>query len=114
MRKFKSRRKQFKKVKKKVGGEVGENFRVRLPRGKELFAHVNTLSGGKRMIVTCSDGKERMARVPGKLKRIWVRLDDYVLVIPWELEGDKKCDISWRYRQTEVDWLKNHGYLKGL
>ena len=114
MRKFRSKRKQFKKVKKKVGGAIGENFRVRLPRDKELFAHVETLHGGKRMTVSCSDGKERMARVPGKIKRIWVRLDDYVLVEPWELEGDKKCDIVWRYRDTETQWLKDHGYLKGL
>jgi len=114
MRKFKTKRKQFKKVKAKVGGEIGANFRVRLPRAGELFAHVESMSGGKRMVVICSDGRERRARVPGKLKRIWVRLDDYVLIKPWSIEGDIKCDIAWRYRQTEVSWLKDHGYLKNL
>ena len=95
---------------------VGEEFRVRTPHTNEgeIIGVVEALHGGKRMTVRCADGKKRMCRVPGKLKKIWVRADDIVIVKPWTLEGDKKADIAWRYKHTEVDWLQRNGYLKDL
>ena len=113
MRKYRSQRKTQKKFKKKTGTGVQE-FRVRLPREGEIMGRVQELHGGKRMTVKCADGKLRMCRIPGKLKRIWVRKDDYVIIKPWEVEGDKKGDIAWRYRQTEIDWLKQRGHLQNL
>ena len=54
--------------------------------------------GGSRMKVACKDGKERMCRIPGKLRnRVWVRDGDVVIVKPFEIEGDKKGDVIWRY-----------------
>ncbi|MEM0372605.1 MAG: translation initiation factor eIF-1A [archaeon] len=91
--------------------EEGQDFRVRLPREGEMFAVVESLHGGKRMEVKCADGKLRMARIPGKLKKIFVREDDLVLVKPWDIEGEKKCDIAWRYKQNEIDWLKRNKKL---
>jgi len=36
--------------------------------------------------VRCADGKERTARIPGRMqKRVWIREDDIVLVEPWGL-----------------------------
>ncbi|MBI4214708.1 translation initiation factor eIF-1A [archaeon] len=93
-------------------GVGGEEMHVRTPREDELTGHVEQLHGAKHMLVKCSDGKMRMCRVPGKMSKIWVREDDYVLVEPWSVEGDKKGDIIWRYRQVEADWLKKHGFLK--
>ena len=113
MRKF-QRKKKYKPRHKKRQYNQQEIFRVRLPRGEEIMGMVEQLHGGKRMTVRCADGKRRMCRVPGKLKRIWVRADDYVIIKPWSIEGDKKADIAWKYRRAEVDWLRRHGYLKDL
>ena len=105
--KFQRRKKQ-----KRTFPQPGEQgFRVRLPRDKEVFGLVEQLHGGKRMTVKCSDDKIRMCRIPGKLKRVYVREDDYVIVEPWDIEGDKKGDIIWKYRKVEEDWLRRKGYL---
>ena len=50
-----------------------------------------------------------------KLKRkLWVRENDLVLVEPWQLGGDEKGDIIFKYRPSQIDWLKRKSYLKGL
>ena len=65
------------------------------------------------MKVRCIDGKMRICRIPGRLKRrLWVRDGDIVLVEPWELGGDEKGDIVYKYRQNQVAWLEKHGFLK--
>ena len=52
-------------------------------------------------------------RIPGKLKkRIWVREGDAIAIKPWEIEGDKKGDVVWRYHPNEKAWLREKGYLK--
>ena len=98
----------------KPHGPQDQEFRVRLPREGEMFGIVLQLHGGKHMTVKCADGKMRMCRIPGKLKKIWVRENDYVLVKPWSVETEKKGDIAWRYKQVEIDWLKRNDYLKDL
>jgi translation initiation factor 1A len=96
--------------KKSEGNE--EEIRVRLPKGNELFGIVTGLAGAARFVVSCSDGKERLCRVPGSIKReIWVKEGDYVIVKPWEVD-DKRGDIIFRYTHIQVDWLKKKGYLK--
>lgn len=88
-------------------------MRVKLPRQGEVLGTVTGIMGGGRMTVLCTDGKERMGRIPGKLKRrIWVREGDAVIVRPWEIEGDKKGDVIWRYHPNERKWLQDKGYLK--
>ena len=67
------------------------------------------------MIVKCFDGKERNCRIPGSLRRkLWIRPDDIVIVEPWEFDGDKRGDILFKYRPSQIDWLKKKGYLKKL
>ncbi len=100
------------KKNKKQEGE--QEFRVRLPRGNQVFGRIEAMHGGKRMTVKCSDDKLRMCRIPGRVKRVYVRPEDYVIVEPWPLEGDKKGDIIWKYRKNEVEWLKRKGYLQNL
>jgi translation initiation factor 1A len=89
-----------------------ERRRMRLPREGEVLGVVLGLMGGSRMKVACKDGKERMCRVPGKLKnRIWVREGDVVIVKPFEIEGNKKGDVIWRYWPTQARILKEEGYI---
>ena len=90
-------------------------IRVRLPIGKEVLGVVQQRLGGSRMRVLCLDGKERICRIPGRLRReLWVRDGDVVLVEPWELGGDEKGDILFKYRPTQIDYLKRSGQLKQL
>ncbi len=89
---------------------------VRLPVGREVLGIVQQRLGGSRMRVTCLDGKERICRIPGRLRRaLWVRENDVVIVEPWELGGDAKGDVVHKYRgKAEVEFLRKRGYLKGL
>lgn len=97
-------------------GAPEEGFRLRLPRGKEMFGIVEQMSGASRMIVRCEDGKTRTCRVRGKMrKRIWVRQGDIVLVIPWDFQtADNKADIVWRYNPTQAGRLRREGRVKKL
>jgi len=89
--------------------------RVKLPRGNEVFGILEQRVGGSRAKVRCLDGKMRICRIPGRLKRkLWVREGDLVLIEPWELSGDDKGDIIFKYRKTQVDFLQRKGYLKNL
>jgi len=86
--------------------------RVRLPRRKEIIGIIEQRLGGNKMMVNCLDGKSRNCRVPGRLKRkLWLRPNDVVIIEPWELDNEKG-DIIFKYRQNQITWLKNKGYLK--
>ncbi|MCD6589592.1 translation initiation factor eIF-1A [Candidatus Woesearchaeota archaeon] len=89
---------------------------IRLPRNeREVIGVVDQRLGGGRTRVRCLDGKARICRVPGRLRRrLWIRTGDIVLVEKWELQGDKKGDIIFKYRPTQVAWLKRQGYLEGI
>ncbi len=89
--------------------------RVKLPRGVQTFGILEQRLGGSRMRVRCLDGKSRVCRIPGRLKRsLWVREGDVLLIEPWELCGDEKGDVIFKYKPIQVDFLKKRGYLKGL
>ncbi|MBI4439035.1 translation initiation factor eIF-1A [Candidatus Woesearchaeota archaeon] len=87
--------------------------KTRLPRGAQALGIVEQRLGGTRMRVRCLDGKPRICRVPGRLKRrLWIREGDTVLVEPWELSGNEKGDIVFKYSKAQVQWLKQNGHLK--
>ena len=87
--------------------------RMRLPKDTEVFGVVIGTLGGSRLLVSCKDDKERTCRIPGKIKRnIWVRDGDVVLVKPWEIEGDSKGDIIWRYSRLQADFFRRKAYIK--
>jgi len=87
--------------------------RVRLPRPPETLGIVEQRVGGSRMKTKCLDGKNRICRIPGRLKRkLWVREGDIVLVEPWELCGDEKGDVIFKYKPIQVQFLKKKGYLR--
>ncbi len=84
--------------------EQDEYIRLPLPnRNKnEMFAIADRLMGGSRINVVCADGKTRMGRIPGRMKRRQrVRAGDLVIIKPWEIQ-DEKADIVFRYRRTQA------------
>lgn len=82
-----------------------------LPEKGELLGRVVKLMGSDHIMVRCTDGKTRMGRIRGKLKRrIWIREGDVVLVAPWDF-NDERCDILWRYTVAQVDYLIENQYL---
>ncbi len=110
------------KKKKKGGAKKGnsspnpdEVIRVRFPKEGEVLALLEQRLGGNRARARCLDGKTRICRIPGRLKRyLWIREGDIILVEPWELGGDEKGDIIYKYRKGEADVLKSKGYLQAL
>lgn len=81
----------------------GQYTRVRTPnaRNREIFALADALVGASRITVHCEDGKTRMGRIPGKMKRrMWIRPGDLLIVKPWDFQ-DEKCDVRFRYTRTQ-------------
>ncbi len=90
-------------------------IRIKLPRGRQCFGIIEQRLGGSRMRVRCLDGKTRICRIPGRLRRtLWVRERDIVIIEPWELGGDKKGDIVYKYTKNQIQFLKKKGYLKKI
>jgi len=87
--------------------------KIPLPEGKKVLGIVEEVVGWSHAKVKCFDGKTRICRIPKKIgKQFWIREGDIVLVDPWEIQGDKKGDIIYRYDPNEVEILKKMGYLK--
>tara|TARA_Y100001970_G_scaffold289198_1_gene418755 strand:+ start:2110 stop:2556 length:447 start_codon:yes stop_codon:yes gene_type:complete len=99
--------------KKKNEEEATENIRVTLPykpKG-EMFAVAETFQGGSRLQLICEDGKRRMGRIPGKLRRrMWVRENDLLIIVPWSFQ-DSKADVKFRYTPTQTSNLKRNGKI---
>ena len=83
-----------------------------LPATTDVLGVAKKLLGFDRVLVRCQDGKDRLCRIRGKMKRRgWIREGDVVLVSPWDFQSDKRGDIIWRYRRNQVELLKSRGYL---
>ena len=91
----------------------GNLERMVLPTANDVLGIAARILGAERILVKCQDGKERLCRIRGKLKRrVWIREGDIVLVSPWDFQSDTRGDIFWRYRKNQTEWLRGHGYLK--
>ena len=110
--------------KKKGKGKKGQQeepviTRVKYPKKNigEMFARVVEIYGNDRMGVFCVDGKHRIGRIRGKIKkRVWIRKGDLVIVNPWEFETETpdkmgKCEITWRYTRAEISWLERNNKI---
>lgn len=94
------------------GQDTQQIRRVRSPRKGEIPGVVEQILGHGKLKVRCADGKIRLSRIPGKMKkRIWIREGDVVLIKPWDFQSDEKADVIWRYTRTEANWLERRGYL---
>ena len=97
--------------------EESEEEYIRLPlpnkNNNEMFAIADRLLGGSRINVICADGKARMARIPGRMKRKQrVRAGDLVIIKPWDIQNEK-ADIVFRYRRTQAVVLSRRKLLPG-
>ena len=98
--------------KKKVKSEE-ELKNMVLPATSDVLGIAKKMLGFERVLVSCQDGKERLCRIRGKMKRrAWVRVGDIVLVSPWDFQFDKRGDIIWRYKRNQAEWLRRNGYLR--
>lgn len=89
--------------------------RTPAPRGNQILGICEQRVGGSRMKVRCMDGKTRICRIPGRLKRkLWVRDNDILLIEPWENGGDEKGDVIFKYKPIQVELLRRKGLLKEL
>ena len=96
----------------RLESDVGP-IRVKMPNLKinEMFAIADNILGGRRVSVICADGKTRMARIPGKMRRRqWVREGDLIIVWPWDFQ-DSKADVKHRYTKTQSIYLSRKGVL---
>lgn len=88
--------------------------RVRLPRDNEgeVLAVAVQMLGHDRVRAKCMDGHVRVCRIRGKMKkRVWIRPNDILIVVPWEFQTDEKADIVWRYSRGEADYLRRKGFV---
>lgn len=85
---------------------------VVLPQEGEMFGRVVKHLGSELIQIKCTDGKIRIGRIRGKLKRrVWIRDNDVVLIAPWDFKADQRGDILWRYTIGQVEWLQSQGHL---
>ncbi|MFH1439100.1 MAG: translation initiation factor eIF-1A [Candidatus Woesearchaeota archaeon] len=106
------------KKKEKEAQEEEEQIQAMLrrtpaPKGNQSVGVCEQRLGGSRMKVKCMDGKTRVCRIPGRLKRkLWVREGNILLIEPWEFGGDEKGDVIYKYRPLQVSYLKQKNLLK--
>jgi translation initiation factor 1A len=104
------KKKEQEAIQEKIQEELS---RIKLPRGRQVLGILEQRLGASRLRVRCLDGKSRVCRIPGRLKRrLWVREGDVVIVEPWEFSGDEKGDVLYKYTKSQVEFLKRKGYLK--
>jgi translation initiation factor 1A len=91
-----------------------ENLRIPIPEKEvnEMFAIVNRVLGGSRMNVQSEDGKTRMARIPGRMRRRIgrIKIGDLIIITPWDIQ-DEKADILYRYRRNQIRFLNRRDML---
>lgn len=71
--------------------------------------------GDCRFECLCTDGKTRTAHVPGSFRnRIWMRVDDIVLIsIRIGISVDH-CDILYKYNLNEIRQLEEKGFISKI
>ncbi len=95
--------------------EEVEISRTRLPKGSEVLGTVEMMLGGDKLRVKCADGNTRICRIPGKLrKRVWIRINDLVLVEPWDAQSNERADVVFRYTPTQANWLRRKNFMKDV
>lgn len=98
--------------KRKIVSEPDELEEIPEPGPTDVYGVVVKLVGNDRVLVDCSDGKRRLCRIRGQLRRrIWIREGDLVLVSPWDFQSDTRGDIWWRFTRGQASKLAERGIL---
>jgi translation initiation factor 1A len=98
--------------KRKIVSEPDELEQMMEPGPGDVYGVVVKMYGYDRVLVECSDGKTRLCRIRGQLKRrIWIKEGDLVLVSPWDFQSDKRGDIWWRFTKGQALKLAEQGVL---
>ena len=85
--------------------------RVRVPEENECLGVVEQLLGYDRLKVRCMDGKTRICRIPGRMKKkVWINEGDLVLITPWDFQSESRGDIIYKYEKDEIRKLRELGY----
>ncbi len=80
----------------------------------EMFAIADTLMGASKITVMCEDGKSRMGRIRGKMKRrMWIKPGDLLIIKPWEFQ-DEKADVMYRYHRTQAQNMHRKNLIPEL
>ena len=88
---------------------------LKLPNNGEVIGRVTKIAGATNFFVKCTDGKERLCTIPGRLRRsFWIKENDIVLVRPWVVQSDKRGDIVWRYSLLDISKLRDRNILQSL
>ena len=86
-----------------------------MPNPGEVIGRVARIAGATKFLVKCTDEKERLCTIPGRLRRaFWIKEGDVVIVKPWIVQSDERGDIVWRYSQMDMNKLRDRNILKGL
>ena len=102
-----------KKRKKKPSVPVAARSLMDLVKSEgQEYAKVTTLLGNRRVTLDCMDGKKRLGRIRGnmKKKRIFINKDDYVLVGLRDFQ-DEKADVLDKYTPQELKRLIKVGEI---
>jgi translation initiation factor 1A len=90
----------------------GQLSEMMYPSANDVLGVATKLLGYDRIMVKCQDGRERLCRIRGKMKRrVWIRVNDVVLVSPWDFESDRRGDLVWRYTRAQAEDLRRRGYI---
>ena len=87
--------------------------RVQTPGEGQILGMVIQLLGGGWLRVQCTDDKIRNCRIRGKIrKRMWIRVDDWVLIEPWYgMQEDERGTVILRYTKAQARWLQRNNYI---
>jgi len=100
--------------KKQRNKEVDTSKRSLLLKDSEAlheYAQIMKALGDRRFQVSCFDGQNRVAHIPGKFnKRMFFSTDDVVLVQLRDYQPDK-VDIIHKYTSDEIRTLKKMGEI---
>jgi len=97
---------------KKHRNTVEHETRLEYAGVNQIYASVKKRLGGSRLLVICSDGKERSATIPGKFRRkTWMNAGDIILCNLGIDCNDTCCFIIYKYSNKEASLLKSQGKI---
>lgn len=102
--------KKFKK-KKDEGDDPNDLKNIIFKEVDQEYAQVTALLGNCRLRLNCIDGKTRIGKIRGAIrKKTWISMNDVVLVSLRDFEDDK-CDVLHGYKPIQVIYLQKLGEI---